>query len=223
MTARTLEEGKRAAAEAAAALVEDGMSVGLGTGSTVAHLLPALARRGLRIRCIPSSPGTEQAARSLGLTIEPFDASGVAHLDVAVDGADQVTPDLWLVKGRGGAHTREKIIAAAAERFVVIVDWTKLVDALGPPVPLELLSFGLAATVRRLSERGPVRMRDSAPTPDGNVLGDFEGAVTDPTELCSWLDGVPGVVGHGVFQPDLVHEVLVGGADGAVDRVTARR
>src|SRR4051812_34083514 len=103
---------KRAAAEAAAALVEDGSTVGLGTGSTVAHLLPALARRQLRLRCVATSLATEAAARALGLEVEPFER--LDRLDIAIDGADQVDPGGWLVKGGGGAHTREKIVAAAA-------------------------------------------------------------------------------------------------------------
>src|SRR6187455_2853426 len=145
-----IEEEKRAAAEAAAQLVEDGMTVGLGTGTTVAHLLPALAARGLTLRCVATSLRTEEEARSLGLPVEPF--SGIARLDIAIDGADQVAPDGWIVKGGGGAHTREKVVAAASARFVVIASSDKVVDALGPPVPLELLSFGLTATLRLLGE-----------------------------------------------------------------------
>src|SRR3954470_18836509 len=124
------------------------MTVGLGTGSTVAHLLPALARRGLGgIRCVATSVATEAQARELGLPVEPFEQ--LDRLDIAIDAADQVTPDQWLIKGGGGAHTREKIVAAAADRFVVIVSSDKLVDAIKPPVPLQLLSFGLQATLRR--------------------------------------------------------------------------
>src|SRR3954465_6558485 len=108
------------------------MRIGLGTGSTVAFLLPALPRRGFRkIRCIATSEITEQFGRALGLPIEPFDA--LDHLDVTIDGADQVTPDRWLIKGGGGAHTREKIAAAAADRFIVIVSRDKLVERVHPP------------------------------------------------------------------------------------------
>src|SRR5688572_5006153 len=107
-----LEVEKRLAAEQAAELVADGMAVGLGTGTTVAHLLPAIAARSLRIRCVATSPETETAARELGLDVESFDR--LDRLDIAIDGADQVAPDGWLVKGGGGAHTREKIVAAAA-------------------------------------------------------------------------------------------------------------
>src|SRR5207248_1158387 len=119
------DQEKQAAAEAAALLVEDGMTVGLGTGSTVGFLLPALAARGLSLRCVATSPRTEEQAHRLGLRVEPFDR--LDRLDIAIDGADQIDPAGWLVKGGGGAHTREKIVAAAADRFVVIASSDKLV------------------------------------------------------------------------------------------------
>jgi ribose 5-phosphate isomerase A len=199
---------KRAAAEAAAELVEDGMAVGLGTGSTVAHLLSALAARRLDIRCVATSPATERAARELGLQVDPFD--GLAGLDIAVDGADQVAPDGWLVKGGGGAHLREKIVAAAAQRFVVIVDSGKPVEELSPPVPLELLSFGLRATLRAL---GAAELRDAPASPDGGFLADYLGPVGDPGALAVRLAATPGVVEHGLFGPELVSDVLVGRGD----------
>jgi len=121
-----LEDDKRAAAVQAADLVDDGMRVGLGSGTTVANLLPALAARGVRVRCFASSPATEAAARAAGLDVEPF--LGVERLEIAIDGADQITPDGWLIKGGGRAHTREKLLAAAAERFVVIAAADKLVE-----------------------------------------------------------------------------------------------
>ncbi|HXX89987.1 MAG TPA: ribose 5-phosphate isomerase A [Acidimicrobiales bacterium] len=208
------EDDKRVAAQAAAALVDDGMRVGLGTGSTVAHLLPALAERRLSIACVATSPRTEAAARALGLEVGPLESP--ARLDIAIDGADQVAPDGWLVKGGGGAHTREKIVAAAADRFVVIVDATKLVDALRPPVPLELLEFGLAATMAHL---GTAHVRHGERSPDGGVLVDFVGAVDDPTSLAARLAATPGVVEHGLFPPSMVDVVLVGD-HGAVTRLT---
>src|SRR5918996_4209427 len=183
------EDEKRRAAQAAAELPEDGMAVGLGTGSTVAYLLPALADRKLTLRCVATSPRTEAAARELGIAVEPF--GGLERLDIAIDGADQIAPDGWLVKGRGGAHTREKIVAAAAERFVVIVDSTKPVDKLEPPVPLELSPFGLRATLRRL---GQVELRDAPPSPDGGVIADYLGDLDDPASLASRLSAAPGVV-----------------------------
>jgi ribose 5-phosphate isomerase A len=209
------EDEKRAAAEAAAELVQDGMSVGLGTGTTVAHFLPALARRDLGLTCVATSPATEEAARRVGLEVQPFDL--LDRLDIAVDGADQVAPDLWLVKGGGGAHTREKVVAAAADRFVVIVSSDKLVPALGPPVPLEVLPFGLAATLRRVGELGPATPRHAPPTPDGNVVVDYEGAVDDPAGLAATLDAIPGVVGHGLFPASMVWGVRVGRSNGTVD------
>jgi ribose 5-phosphate isomerase A len=212
-----VEDEKRAAARAAALLVEDGMRVGLGTGSTVTHLLPAIAERGLRdLRCVATSLRTERDARALGLPVEPFDALEV--LDLAIDGADQVAPDGWLVKGGGGAHLREKVVAAAAERFVVIVSSDKVVGAVDGPVPLELVPFGLSATRRAI---GDVRLRPAAQTsPDGGVIADRLGPVGDPAELARALDAVPGVMAHGLFAPALVAEVLVGRGDD-VERRTA--
>jgi ribose 5-phosphate isomerase A len=207
---------KRIAAEAAAPLVEDGMTVGLGTGSTVAFLLPALAARGLSgIRCVATSVATEEQARSLGVPVEEF--SELQRLDIAIDGADQVTPDGWLIKGGGGAHLREKIVAAAAERFVVIADSSKPVDSLSGPVPLELFAFGLRSTLARL---GPeVELRDAPRSPDGGVIADYRGEVGDPAALAARLEADPGVAAHGLFPPVMVSEVLVG-AGGTVERTT---
>jgi ribose 5-phosphate isomerase A len=209
----SIEREKQLAAEAAAELVENGMTVGLGTGSTVAYLLPALARRSLDILCAATSPRTEQSARELGIKIE--DVGSIERFDITIDGADQVAPDGWLVKGGGGAHTREKIIAAAADRFVVIVDSSKPVEALHSPVPLELLSFGLRATMRRVA---PVSLRDVPPSPDGGVIADYHGPVSDPAELATRLSATPGVVDHGLFPPEMVAVVLIG-RDKSVDRI----
>jgi ribose 5-phosphate isomerase A len=201
----SIEDEKRAAAEAAAELVQDGMRVGLGTGSTVAYLLPALARRGLTLRCVATSPATERIAVELGLVVEPFEA--LDALDIAIDGADQVAPDGWVVKGGGGAHTREKVVAAASARFVVIASSDKVVDALGPPVPLELLSFGLPATLRMLGE---ARVRPSTPpSPDGGVIADHLGAFGEPAALAAQLAEIPGVVEHGLFPATMVSDVLI--------------
>ncbi|MGC1852613.1 MAG: ribose-5-phosphate isomerase RpiA [Solirubrobacterales bacterium] len=202
-----VDDEKRVAAEAAALLVEDGMTVGLGTGSTVAHLLPALAARGLsRIRCVATSVATEEQARSLGIPVEEF--SELEGLDIAIDGTDQVTPDGWLIKGGGAAHQREKIVAAAAERFVVIADSSKPVDSLGPPVPLELLAFGLRSTLARLGAE--VALRDVPHSPDGGVIADFRGEIGDPAALAARLDADPGVSSHGLFPPTMVSDVLIG-------------
>ena len=208
-----IEAEKRAAAEQAAGLVEDGMTVGLGTGTTVAYLLPVLAARRLNLRCVATSPRTEQAARELGFSLEPFDA--LDRLDLTIDGADQIDPAGWLVKGGGAAHTREKVVAAASDRFVVIGSSDKLVEAIAPPVPLELLPFGVRATLRAL---GPAELRDVPPSPDGGVIADYLGPVEDPTDLADRLAAVPGVVEHGLFPPELVSEVLVA-RDGRVERI----
>jgi ribose 5-phosphate isomerase A len=190
------------------------MTVGLGTGSTVAFLLPALAGRALDIRCAATSPRTEHVARELGLKMQAL-LEDIEHFDVAIDGADQIAPDGWLVKGGGAAHTREKIVAAAADRFLVIADSSKLVDALHGPIPLELLAFGLRATLRRIA---PVSLRDVPLSPDGGVIADYQGPVTDPAALAAWLASTPGVVEHGLFPPDMVATVLVGRGR-SVDRI----
>jgi ribose 5-phosphate isomerase A len=201
----SIEEQKRAAAQAAAALVEDGMRVGLGTGSTVRYLLPALAERRLTLSCVATSPATERLAVELGMVVEPFET--LDALDIAIDGADQVAPDGWAIKGGGGAHTREKVVAAASARFVIIASSDKIVDALGPPVPLELLSFGLPATLRLLDE---ARVRPATPpSPDGGVIADYLGAFDDPRALAERLVEIPGVVEHGLFAATIVSDVLI--------------
>ncbi len=201
------ETEKRLAAEAAADLVEDGMTVGLGTGSTVAFLLSAIASRGLTgIRCVATSVATEEQARALGIPVEEFNT--LERLDIAIDGTDEVTPDGWLIKGGGAAHLREKVVAAAAERFVVVGDSTKPVEALGGPVPLELLAFGAASTLARL---GPeVQLRDVPVSPDGGTIADYGGAIGDPAALAARFDADPGVAAHGLFPPEMVTEVLIG-------------
>jgi ribose 5-phosphate isomerase A len=207
---------KRIAAEAAAELVEDGMTVGLGTGSTVAYLLPAIAALGLNgIRCVATSVATEEQARELGIPVEEF--SKLEKLDIAIDGADQVTPDGWLVKGGGGAHLREKIVAAAAERFIVIADSSKPVDSLSGSVPLELFAFGIASTLKRLGSA--VELRDVPRSPDGGVIADYKGEIDKPAALAISLETDPGVAAHGLFPPDMVSAVLVG-AGGTVERLT---
>jgi len=205
VSAADVEREKRAAAHAAAQFVRDGMRVGLGTGSTVAHLLPALAERGLTgLRCVATSAATEAMALELGLPVEPFDR--LERLDIAIDGADQVAPDGWVVKGGGGAHTREKIVAAAAGRFVIIASSDKEVAALAPPVPLELMAFGLAATLRAI---GDARPRGWPASPDGGVIADLVEPFGDPAALSARLSAIAGVVDHGLFGPGLVTDVLL--------------
>jgi ribose 5-phosphate isomerase A len=215
----TIEQQKRAAARAAAELIDDGMRVGLGTGSTVAYLLPAIAERGSKgLRCVATSPATEAAARALGLTVEALDQVG--ELDIAIDGADQIDPRGWLVKGGGGAHTREKIVASAARRFVVIASANKAVAELAPPVPLELVPFGVGHTLASLA---PARLRDVAQSPDGGLIADYLGPVDGPLGLAARLSGTPGVVEHGLFEPELVSLILIAGADAVQRRTGAKR
>ena len=185
------------------------MWVGLGTGLDRGRACSrALGRAACDITCVATSPATEELAVAHGLDVRPF--TDIDRLDLAIDGADQVDPVGWLVKGGGGAQTRERIVAAAADRFVVIVSSDKPVDRLHPPVPLELLAFGLAATLRALP--GAV-LRDAPATPDGGVLADYHGEVGDPAELAAMLDAVPGVVSHGLFPPSMVSTVLIARGD----------
>lgn len=222
------DPGKRAAAEAAALLVEGGMVVGLGTGSTVRHLIAALGRRvraeGLRIVGVPTSTETDALALTQGITLaEP----GAAPIDLAIDGADEVERGtLRLIKGLGGALLREKIVAQAARRFVVIADAAKLVDTLGThaPLPVEVVRFGHAATARRLAELGgrPVLRRVSGAeavfvSDGGNVIYDCHGfaPIRDPFTVQRELCAIAGVVESGLFC-DLAERALIGAADGSV-------
>jgi ribose 5-phosphate isomerase A len=209
---------KDAAARAAAALVQEGMRVGLGTGSTVAYLLPAIAERDLKgLRCVATSRETERAAATLGLAVHTLEELG--ELDIAIDGADQVDPTGWLVKGGGGAHTREKIVAAAAHRFVVIASAEKVVEQIVAPVPLELLRFGAGSTLAALA---PARLRDCPPSPDGGLIADYLGPVEDPWELAARLSSTPGVVDHGLFAPEMVSVILIAGDQGVSRRPGAK-
>jgi ribose 5-phosphate isomerase A len=216
----TADTEKRLAAEAAAELVESGMTVGLGTGSTVAHLLPALARRGLTdLRCVATSVATEEQARGLGIPVEDFDS--LKRLDIAIDGTDEVIPEGWLIKGGGGAHLREKIVAAAADRFVVIADSSKPVEKFTWPVPLELFAFGLESTLARLGPDVALRP-DTPPSPDGGLIADYRGpGLDDPATLAPRLEADPGVAAQGLFPPALVSDIFIArGTD--VERINIR-
>ena len=217
--ASVIEGYKREVAETAALMVKDNMRVGLGTGSTVAYLLPALAGRNLSgLRCVATSPATEQEARALGLTVEDLDTLG--ELDIAIDGADQVDPRGWLVKGGGAAHTREKIVAAASRQFVVIVSAEKSVSHLSAPVPLELVPFAVQTTLKSLA---PAELRrGESRSPDGGLIADYLGPVEDPRELALRLSSTPGVVEHGLFGPEMVSTVVIAGASGVQQRAGAK-
>jgi ribose 5-phosphate isomerase A len=220
---------KRTAGQVAAELVEDGMTVGLGTGSTAHWFILAIAtrvRNGMTIRAVATSLSSERLAREHGIDISDLDARGI---DLAVDGADQVDPDLRLIKGFGGALVREKVVAAAARRFVVVVDPSKVVDRLSGRVPLELLPFGVEATLAALAETGGVfSLRDGAGgeplrSDNGNLLGDGRfGVIDDPEGLAELLDSNPGVIGHGMFL-GMADSVLVGEPTGVRTMVAAGR
>ncbi len=199
------------------------MRVGLGTGSTVAFLLEALGERHREgalasVRCTATSPATERAARELGLTVVALDQLG--ELDLAIDGADQVAGDGWLVKGGGAAQTREKIVAAAARRFVVIVSAEKLVDRPHPPIPLELVPFAVGTTLARLA---PAELREIPRSPDGGLIADYLGAVQDARRLAAWLEATPGVVEHGLFAPEMVSSIVIAGEAGVERRAGGKR
>jgi len=200
-----IEFEKLAAAREAALLIEPGMVVGLGSGSTVRRLIEVLAEVRPDAAFVAASPASERAAEANGLRVLSLDVAG--RLDLSIDGADQIDLTGWLIKGGGAAQTREKILAAAAQRFVVIASSDKPVERLRPPVPLELVPF---AVERTLAALGDARLRAHTPrSPDGGMIADFLGLVDEPRELAQRLDRQPGVVEHGLFPPELVDLVIV--------------
>jgi ribose 5-phosphate isomerase A len=220
------DDEKRAAGEAAAALVEAGMIVGLGTGSTAAWFVRALAARRLDVRCVATSEATAALAASLGLMVIDFDDAPA--IDLTVDGADDIGPGLSLIKGAGAALLREKLVWCVSRRCVVIADAGKPKASLGAsPLPIEVIPFGAAFTVRRiaavLAAQGiaaePVlRISGGAPvrTDNGNLVYDAAcGAIDDPAALASAIKAVTGVVDHGLFL-GMVERALIGTADGVV-------
>ena len=213
------DEAKEAAGRAAAALVAPGMRVGLGTGSTVRWTIVALGERRLPgVTCVATSSGTERLATSVGLRLVPADEA--ARLDVAIDGADEVDPDWNLVKGGGGALAREKIVAEMADRFVVVVDESKLVERLGAfGLPVEALAFAPGVVARRLQALGAQRVEHGdEPSDNGNpLLRAHFGPLEDPEGLAAQLSAVPGVVEHGLFLSPTVSDVIVARLDGRVD------
>jgi ribose 5-phosphate isomerase A len=228
------DEAKRAVGDAAARLVHDGMAVGLGTGSTTAYAIEAIGRRvreeGLRIAGVPTSFAAERRARAFGIPLMTLD--DVVELDLALDGADELDPRFDCIKGGGAAHTREKIVAAVARRFVVLVDETKLVRRLGEtrPVPIEVLPMALAPVCRALERLGAVPELRMAVRKDGPVVTDQGFWIVDarfppidrPAALAGALSTIPGILDHGLFV-GMVHDVLVAGTDRSVrilDRAT---
>ena len=195
------------------------MTVGLGSGSTVARLVEVLAQAPPDACFVAASPATAAAAQQHDLPLLTLDA--VAGLDLAIDGADQIDPSGWLIKGGGAAHTREKIVAAAARRFIVIASSNKLVERLRPPLPLELLPFAPATTMAAI---GSTRRRANTPlSPDGGVIADYHGPIGEPSQLARRLDQQPGVIAHGLFPPAMVDLVLIGRDSGSVEMIRANR
>ena len=218
------DAGKLAAGRAAAELVEPGMRLGLGTGSTVEHFLVALAERRLDVAGIPTSEATARRCAELGIaTLTPAE---VDVLDLAVDGADELTRDLALTKGGGGALLREKVVATMARRFVVIATPGKVVERLGDTfaMPVEVVPFAAAPVRRALEAAGyEVDGRNhhdgrEVETDNGNVLLDARlvGGIEDPAAVEAWVEMLPGVVACGLFT-DLAHEAILGGDDGDVE------
>lgn len=220
-------------AAAAVALVEDGMTVGLGTGDTARRFVASLGRRvrdeSLRVRCVVTSRATEAAARASGLEVQAL--PDVGTLDIAFDGADEVDPRLDLIKGGGGAQTREKIVAASAARFVVLVDSSKRVDRLGTfPIAVEIVPEAISLVMRRLTALGATaRLRYDGSATVGPWISDLGHPlldaqfppIADAAALAAALDAIPGVVEHGLFVR-MASLVLVGEIDSTAVRSLTR-
>ncbi|MFT5143847.1 MAG: ribose 5-phosphate isomerase A [Rhodothermales bacterium] len=221
-------EAKRLVGEAVAGWVEDSMVLGLGTGSTAAMAIHALGARiraeGLKVRGVPTSFFAQRLARECGIPLSTLDET--PEIDLAFDGADEVDPELNLIKGRGAAHTREKVVAAASTRFVVLVDEGKLVDILGTrmPVPVEVVPMAVTPVTRRLSALGAECTLRMGQSKDGPVVSD-QGmwivdarfpAIHDVAGLAAEISQIPGVVDHGIFT-GLATDVLIGFSDGTVE------
>jgi ribose 5-phosphate isomerase A len=220
------EAEKESAGRASVKFVRDGDIVGLGTGSTAAFAVHFLAERvwaGLKIRAIPTSRQTQQLAASLGIPLTTLDE--FQEIDITIDGADEIDPQLRLIKGGGGAFLREKIIASASRKLVIIADSTKLVSALGKaPVPVEVIPFAQALVAKKLTALGAVakiRLDESGKpgvTDEGHhILDCYFNRIDDPAALARRLEGTPGVVEHGLFI-DMADVVLIG-RDGGVQEL----
>ncbi|HEY5155652.1 MAG TPA: ribose-5-phosphate isomerase RpiA [Acidimicrobiales bacterium] len=213
---------KEAAGRHAAAYVTDGMRVGLGTGSTVHFTIVALGERAPDIVCTATSIQTQELATSLGLKVVTPDEIG--ELDLVIDGADEVDPAFNLTKGGGGAHTREKLVAQMAPRFIVVVDQTKLVDRLGPfGTPLEVLDFAPVVVANRVHALGATAVTTRAGRSDNhNLLMDAHfPPIADPVALGTHLAAIPGIVEHGLFPGTMVERVVVAGPDGVRELVNS--
>jgi ribose 5-phosphate isomerase A len=207
---------RKAAGERAAALVEEGMAIGYGTGRGATAALEALARRGIRVRGVPTSQRTIELCRKLGLALTTLDDD--PRLDLVIDGADEVDPELQMLKGGGGAHVREKIVAMAARRRVIVIEEAKLVPALGTTrgVPIEVVAFGWKSTLARIEELlpGAAARQKAALSDNGGVIIDAPlPRNSDLRALDRALKQICGVVDHGLFI-DLAPTVIAGGAAG---------
>lgn len=222
------DDQKRLVGEAAAAMVENGMRVGLGTGSTAAWFIKALAARNLDIVCVATSRASAEMGEAGGLRVE--DLNDHLRLDLTVDGADEIGPGLALIKGGGGALLREKLVWEASDRCLVIADAAKAVATLGAyALPVEVVSFGWKTTARRveallagLGLSAPLKLRMSGAEPfltdNGNLVLDLAcGAIPDPATLALGLKGLTGVVEHGLFL-GLAHQGLLG-SDAGVETI----
>ncbi|MDO6415055.1 ribose-5-phosphate isomerase RpiA [Sphingomonas sp. BIUV-7] len=210
---------KARAAEAAVAEIESGMLVGLGTGTTAAHVVSALARRvaeGLSVTTVATSLGTARSAQAAGLAV--LDFADVAAVDLCVDGVDEIDPALRAIKGGGGAMLREKIVAQAAARMIAIADGSKSVATLSRAIPIEILPFARAsvlAAVGRLG--GEPLLREGRISDQGNLLADCDFAdMSDLPRLAALLSAIPGLLGHGLFLDEI--DVLMVGEDESVKR-----
>lgn len=198
------EADKRAAAEAAAREVRDGMLVGLGTGSTAAHAIRAIGAAAPRIEAVATSDASAALARAVGIRVRDF--ADVARVDLTIDGADEIDDLFRAIKGAGGAMLREKVVAAASDRMVVVADASKRVAAIGAAVlPVEVLPFARAYAVDALGTLfGRVEERGGYRTDNGNLVMDCaERRSDDWDKLAHWLEAVPGVVGHGLFLSEI--------------------
>ncbi len=218
------DDAKRAAGRAAVGELRDGMTIGLGTGSTVAHFLEALAESGLQVRGIPTSDATDAHARTLGLQV--LSPDDVDRLDLTVDGADELTPGLSLTKGGGGALLREKVVATMSDHLVVVATPDKVVDQLGRtfPLPVEVIPFARGPVARTLVGRGYDVVERDGRTDNGNLILDatHPDGISDPVAESAALDRIPGIAEHGLFI-DLATVALLGDDDGGVERRTAVR
>ena len=207
MRGMSVDDDKRLAAEAAVAEVQDGMTVGLGTGSTAAFAIAALARRvgaGLKVQAVATSKATELAARHAGVDV--IDFADCASLDIAIDGADEIDHRFWAIKGAGGAMLREKAVAAAARRFIVIADGSKRVARIGAAkLPIEVLPFARSFVVAKLSALGAsVHIRPDYRTDNENLVADCRfPSMADPLLLAAQITSIPGVLGHGLFLDEV--------------------